>query len=149
MTLYSLLSLVTCIFYHIAYSFLNLQLIFCSFIFTKVAWKLGFLRWLNAAQKKFRGHTFDFNSGCFYQLYIKDMNCMSRGTAQGHRAKISRHYVSFMWLIGHSRSSKITVESPNRYFQKLPPGGVFNKRWVFWKYIANLQENTHAKAWSQ
>ena len=98
-------------FCHIVWNFLNFQHLakMLKFIFIKVVCSLRYLKWLNFVQKKcLRGQTL-----CLHvkiNLFQDDMtNCFPKKMQvigrypQGHGRKVSKP-----WLIGHSRSSKIS-----------------------------------------
>ena len=83
--------------------FLNFQLLarMLNFIFIRVTWKLGYLRWLNFVQENWlRGHT-----SC---LHWKWLICF-RIWCQTFPPKmwfLRFQFLQFSWLIGHSWSPK-------------------------------------------
>ena len=84
--------------------FLNNQLLakMLNFIFIKVTWKSGYLRWLNFVQENWlRGHT-----SCLHWEWLICFRIWCRNFPP-KRCVLRFQDLQFLWLIGHSWSPKI------------------------------------------
>ena len=93
--------------------FLNFQLPtkMLNFIFNKVTWKLGYLKWLNFVQENWlRGHT-----SCLHWKWSIGFRIWCQ-TFPPKMWVLRSQDLQFLWLIGHSWSPKITnFEATNKY----------------------------------
>ena len=94
--------------------FLNFQLLakMLNFIFIKVTWKLGYLRWLNFVQENWlRGHT-----SCLHWKWLICFRIWCQTFPQ--KMWVLRFQdLQFLWLIGCSWSPKITdFWGSNKYY---------------------------------
>ena len=99
---------------------------------------------------------------CFYKVYEKFLlekfklfiNTFLSKFIGGYRENYSSILIRLRqhWPICHPTTARRGwVKEMNKqvsYIQKQPPRGVLRKK-VFWKYAANVQENTHAEVWFQ
>ena len=82
-----------------------------NFIFIKITWRLVYLRWLNFAEKWFRGSTLKLHTKrliCFrmwQKIFPEKISVMDTGVPRITRTIFQ---LQFLWLIGCSWSLKIT-----------------------------------------